>query len=113
MLHYFLAMFFLMVAFHFIADFPLQGDYLARGKFGLLDTPELRIKHWCMIAHCCIQAVFVGLITTSLVLALCEFTAHLIIDTSKVDNKITFNQDQFAHLFCKLVWATLAIYCLS
>jgi Protein of unknown function (DUF3307) len=99
-------LFALMVG-HALADFPLQGDFLARGKDHRHPIPGMP-WYQCMFAHCMIQAGMVYLITGSLVIGLCEFVLHFVIDYAKCDGKLTFNQDQALHATCKVIWAVVA-----
>lgn len=86
----------LLVAAHFIFDFPLQGDYLAKAKH-----PEN--KNWLihMTAHCYLHAIAVAIITNSTFLGLAEFILHFKTDYDKCMNKLTFNEDQLFHLIHK------------
>lgn len=113
MLHYMLSLLCSMIALHFVADFPLQGDYLAKGKQGVFDTPEMKISHWCLLAHASIHALFVGIITGSLLLSFLELCTHAIIDHCKIENKISFDSDQLLHIGCKIVWVGIFIEFLS
>lgn len=102
---------------HALCDFPLQGDFLAKGKdpiYGIREVPWW----WCMGAHCAIQAGLVWVITGVPLLALLEFAAHWAIDYSKCrgwlgigsDSQRAFTIDQLLHLGCKVVWAVV-FYC--
>jgi hypothetical protein len=99
---------------HALADFPLQGEYLAIGKnrrFLIhLQDPSRPANIWftCMLVHCLIHAGFVWLITGSSLLAAGELVIHWIIDVAKCEGKTTFNQDQLLHLFCKIVYVGVA-----
>lgn len=105
----------LLLAWHALADFPLQGDYLAKFKnpwlpdFGTFGTAGYnRIWHWHMNAHCLIQAGGVYLITQNLWLAGGEYLAHFAIDYAKCRNWISFGADQGLHIACKFAWWGLA-----
>lgn len=95
---------------HALADFPLQGEYLATGKnrrFLLrLQDPSRPVHIWvvCMGAHCLIHAGCVWLITGSALLAFVEFVVHWAIDVAKCEGKTTFNQDQLLHVVCKAAY---------
>lgn len=93
----------LLVAGHFVADYPLQGDFLARAK---AEGP-LRIYH--LIAHCGIHAGTVALITGSVWLAIGEFIAHAAIDETKTRGGISFAADQALHIGCKALWLGIII----
>jgi hypothetical protein len=97
---------FLLIVGHALADFPLQGDFLARGKNHRNPIPGIP---WCqcLFAHAMIHAGMVYVITHSLVLGLCEFVIHAATDWAKSEGKLTFNQDQAIHYACKCAWAVL------
>lgn len=106
----------LLLFWHALADFPLQGDFLARWKqpefLPLPDQPGGQrnpIWHWCMGAHCAIQAGGVYVITGWWVLFVLEFVAHAAIDYAKCRGRITFAQDQVLHLGCKILWVILLV----
>lgn len=107
MLHHdFYAVLAALVFCHFIADFPLQGDWLAKAKNHTLELiPGERIWLVSLFGHAYIHAMFVYLITGMYFVALAELTTHMWIDYGKSDGKFTYNQDQFLHLWCKVVWA--------
>ena len=94
---------------HAVADYPLQGEFLARGKNHRL-PPDLvpeglrEIKGlWfhCPSAHSVIHAGAVWLITGVLWLGLVEFVLHWVIDFMKSERWTNFHVDQFLHLLCK------------
>lgn len=92
---------FLLVAAHFVADYPLQGDFLARAK---ADGP---LRVWHLFGHSAIHGGAVLLVTGSLLLALIETAAHMAIDEAKVRGWTTFAQDQALHMACKVAWVAL------
>ena len=110
-----LVLFFALAIGHAIADFPLQGDFLARGKdrhqafIQLVDGQENPKYLWAylMTAHCLIQAGFVWIITGSALLGFVEFVLHWIIDAIKCDNRTSFEVDQLLHLLTKAVFVGL------
>ena len=97
-------MFALMIVGHALADYPLQGDFLAKAKNR---TTPIKGVPWqqAMTAHAIIHAGFVGIITGSILLGLAEFVAHWLTDDLKCRSKISFNTDQSIHIACKFVWA--------
>jgi hypothetical protein len=101
------AMLFWLVVGHFVADYPLQGDFLATAKDRNTAVGALFWRH-ALTAHAMIHAAFVALFTGSIVLALFEAVIHALTDHRKCQKKITLNGDQGVHLFCKLVWAFFA-----
>lgn len=102
-------LFFKLLIGHCVADYPLQGDFLARGKNYNTAFPGM---HWTIILsiHALIQAGSVWLLTGSPMLGALEFMFHWVIDYFKCDNKISFNTDQLIHVGCKVAWAFLAIH---
>lgn len=97
-----------LLAGHALADYPLQGEFLAEGKnrhtvIGSRQWPHL------LTAHSMIHAGFVGILTGSTWLALAEFCIHWMTDFAKCDKRISFNVDQAIHYCCKVAWWTIAI----
>lgn len=101
-----LYMFFLLVAAHALADYPLQGDFLAKAKNRLAPIPGVPWYH-AMGAHAFIHGGFVTLITGSLTLGILEVFLHFLIDDLKCAGEISFNKDQFLHILCKVNWCVL------
>jgi hypothetical protein len=97
----------LLLMAHAVADYPLQGDFLARAKNVLAPLPGVP-WYQAMGAHCAIHAGFVYLVTGSAALAAAEFVCHWTIDTLKCTGRLSFNADQAAHVGCKVVWAAIA-----
>ena len=97
----------MLFAGHALCDYPLQGDFLAKGKNHRLPLPGVP-WYQCLYAHVLIHAGMVYLITHSFTLAMCEFTIHFATDFAKCEGKLTFNQDQAIHYLCKIAWAILA-----
>lgn len=98
--------FLLLIVGHALADYPLQGDYLAKAKnrfAPLAGTPWFH----AMAAHAIIHGGFVGVITGSATLGILEAIVHAAIDDTKCRGVISFNTDQILHLACKLVWIAL------
>ncbi len=96
----------LLIAAHALADYPLQGDFLARAKNQTAPVPGVP-WYQALFAHAAIHAGFVGVITGSLWLAVAEFLAHSLIDYAKSAGRISYNVDQGLHLGCKVVWVAL------
>lgn len=88
---------------HYLADYPWQGDFLAKAKNRLNPIPGVP-WYQAMVGHCAIQAGFVGLVTGSVVLAVLEFGVHFITDDAKCMNRINYNADQAIHIACKGLW---------
>lgn len=96
-------LFFALMIGHVLADYPLQGDFLAKAKNRCNPFPTIP---WLppLLSHAIIHGGFVWLITNNIWLGLLETICHTIIDDFKCAKKISFNIDQSLHLICKLVW---------
>lgn len=104
---------FLLLAGHALCDYPLQGDFLSRGKNAFAPLPGVP-WYQCLWAHCMIQAAMVYLITGHLWMGAAEFVIHWFTDYAKCEGKFgigerAFNIDQFIHVACKILWAGLAV----
>jgi hypothetical protein len=110
-----LELFFLLIMGHALADFPLQGDFLSRGKNRNLKPPQLadgnespsRLWIYLMSAHSLIHAFFVWAFTGSVLLGLAEFIIHWIIDALKCEGRTSFETDQWLHIITKIVFVVL------
>lgn len=85
-----------LIAGHYLGDYGLQNDYIAKEKGNSLHV---------MIAHCSIQAGTVLLATGNGDLALIEFAIHWVVDTLKCRNLISLNVDQAIHITCRIAYA--------
>jgi hypothetical protein len=101
-------LFWLLVG-HAIADYPLQGDFLARGKNQTAPFPGIP-WYQCLFWHSLMHGGMVTLITGSIFLGLFETIAHASIDYAKCAGKLSFNQDQFLHVICKIIWVILFLF---
>jgi hypothetical protein len=96
-------LFWLLVG-HAVADYPLQGDFLAKAKNAWAPIPEIDWRI-AMAAHCAMHAGVVMLVTHSFIVAMAEFILHFGIDVLKCAGKTNFRQDQAMHVICKVAWA--------
>lgn len=95
-----------LVVGHAIADYPLQGDFLAKAKNHKAPIPG--IDWWIALSmHSVMHAGMVLLLTRSVALALAEFVVHCGIDYAKCDGRIGFRTDQALHIGCKVLWVAL------
>ena len=99
---------------HAVADFSLQGQFLADAKNRHSDITNYFEKPapsgvWihAMTAHSLVHAGAVWLITGSAILAVIELVAHWIIDYVKCEGWTSFNTDQLLHYVCKIIYAML------
>jgi hypothetical protein len=108
-----LELFFWLMVAHALADFPLQGDFVARAKNHRQPLPGVP---WPIVlaSHAIIHAGFVAYITGSAVLGMAEYAAHAIIDFSKSEGwlgqgELGFAIDQGLHVLCKVVWVAVLL----
>lgn len=100
-------LFLILIAIHFLCDFPLQGDFMAINK------SKKVFKDWWVVltAHCFIHGLGVwvaltlfgydrGIAITSMIFMI---ISHFLIDLSKNNNQISFKTDQILHLFILLI----------
>lgn len=104
---------FALVIAHAVADFPLQGDFLARAKS---PTAPIAGVPWAtaLWSHALIHGGAVWLVTGSPWLGLAETVAHAAIDHAKCTGRLgrggfAFDLDQSLHLVCKLLWTLAAV----
>lgn len=104
-----MTIFWWLVVGHMLFDYPIQSDFLAKGKNHRNPLPGIPWG-WCLAAHSLIHGGAVALITGSVVMGVIETVFHGWIDWLKCDGQIGFHQDQVIHLFCKAVFALAASY---
>jgi hypothetical protein len=104
----FLLVFCILLFFHFLADYPLQGPFIAQAKNHNTPVPHVPWYH-ILFAHAFIHAGFVFLVTGSAIAFVGELIAHFVIDNRKCAGELTFQQDQYAHFACKALWAGLLV----
>lgn len=104
----FINIFFILIFFHSLADYPLQGDFLAQGKNR---NTALGKIYWpyALSSHAFIHGGFVMIATGSIWMGLAESIIHTITDWLKCENKITMFTDQIVHYLCKATWAYIFI----
>lgn len=102
------ALLFVLIAWHAIADFALQNDFVAKAKNP--ETPVPGIS-WpaVLLAHSLIHAFGVFLFTDMLTLAVIETASHFLIDYEKCRRRITFIQDQLLHVACKVLYVVMYV----
>lgn len=94
---------------HALADFPLQGEYLAKQKSRRqADSPGVWII--ALSAHCAIHAGGVWLVSGSLAFGAVEGFLHFLIDLGKGEGKFGFVTDQILHMGCKLAYTFLLFH---
>jgi hypothetical protein len=103
----FLTILFWLVVGHSLADYPLQGDFLANGKNRNTPLGKIFWPH-ALFAHSMVHAGFVALFTGSIVLGVAEAIVHAVTDFLKCDNRIGLRTDQAIHFACKVLWSAIA-----
>lgn len=99
------------MAAHALCDFPLQGDYLAKGKDHTNPAND-SIWQTCLTSHCFIHSGAVLLVTGRIELAVAELVVHWVIDHAKCSKAFGFIADQALHVLCKVAyvaWIGLAV----
>jgi len=96
-------LFLLLLFGHALADYPLQGDFLAKAKNRTAPIPGFPWWH-ALGAHSVIHGGFVGVITGNWWLGLAEVVAHFLIDDAKCRGRIGINTDQALHVAFKALW---------
>lgn len=97
--HYFTVLFMLLFA-HFLGDFALQNDFIAKAKNPRLSSKEI----WpiVMLAHCFIHAGMVFTITQNLKVAMLVLVLHYATDYAKCmgyfGQRYAFMIDQALHI---------------
>lgn len=94
----------LLLAAHFLCDYPLQGTWIATTKSHRQPHPSGYPWYHSLTAHASIHGAAVGLVTGSLLLGWLELIAHWLIDYSKNSDRFGVNLDQFLHITCKGIW---------
>lgn len=97
-----------LVFFHFLFDYPLQGDFLARAKNRFNPIPHVPWYH-PMTAHVFMHGVGVYIVLGIWWLAVLEMISHFVIDYQKCRGELTYTEDQFYHICCKILWVILAL----
>ena len=99
---------FWLFTLHFIADFRLQSDFIAKNK----SPGSTPIWPFVLSGHAATHAAVVGFILSP-IFGFAEFVAHAATDCSKDcgflgrDSHRAFYIDQALHLVTKLVWLIL------
>lgn len=107
----FLSKLYWLVVAHFICDFILQGDTMAREKNPLVTQAsdhrtQVPWSYW-MLAHAATHGAAVALIMNNILYGVAETFFHFSIDYMKCRRLLTFDEDQAAHLTCKLIFLLL------
>lgn len=108
----FFHLFFLLACAHFLCDFALQSDWMAKAKNPFVNGKYIDNEIWrvVLLAHCMIHAGAVLFITGSVTAAIIVLVTHLVIDYCKCAGKMSFTMDQLLHLLIMVVAAIVTIH---
>jgi hypothetical protein len=96
-------LFFAMLCGHALADYPLQGDFLAKAKNHR--APVAGVPSWIALwAHSLIHGGVVMALTGMWQLGVLETIAHAAIDWAKCEGITNLEVDQLLHVLCKAAW---------
>ena len=100
------SVFFTLIFAHLTFDYALQGDFMSKAKNHKAPIPGVP---WLtiLLSHSYIHGFAVYAITGSWILGLVELISHALIDHSKSEGLITFNEDQLYHLALKAFYVLL------
>lgn len=107
-MHDFIPLLLALLVGHALADYPLQGDFLARAKNRFSAMPGVP-WYQALGAHAAIHGGFVAVITGYWWLGVAEAVAHAMIDDLKCRGAIGFNTDQALHAACKFSWVAVVL----
>jgi hypothetical protein len=102
-------MFFWLMVGHAVADYPLQGDFLARAKNHRLPVPGMPWQI-ALFMHALMHGGAVALITGSVALGVAETVVHMGIDWLKCEGRTGLTTDQLLHVACKIGWITWLMF---
>lgn len=98
---------------HALADYPLQGKFLAIRKnrhiksIDYIGDSPASLWVYCLTAHSLVHAGAVWVITGSAAFGFAEFVLHWLIDFAKCEKWTDFHQDQGLHLLSKVLYVAL------
>lgn len=101
-----------LVLVHLLMDYPLQGDFLAKGKAGAF---EPHAPAWLLLlSHALMHGIAVGLVLGSIWFGLVETALHWLIDRWKIKGTIggsvAFVTDQAMHVMCKVAYVAVLVF---
>ena len=105
------ALFFAFAIAHALADYPLQGEWLAKHK--ARGGPDGGDWWLALAAHSLIHAGGVWLVSGNPILAAVELAAHMLIDHGKGAGWYGLKTDQLLHLLCKAVYVSFMVLVLN
>lgn len=95
----------LLIGFHFVCDYVLQTDTVAKGKNRHIDKCLYGVNwYYWLTTHAVTHGLAVGIITGNLYLGLLETFLHWLIDFGKCEKRYNLHIDQLFHIICKLAY---------
>lgn len=105
--------FWYMLVGHFLADYPLQTEFITTHKNPL---HQGRVPwYYVMMSHATLHGAFVSMATATaigqlhilfpLILGLYEVCLHYFLDVLKCVGCTSIHTDQLLHIMCKVAWA--------
>ncbi|MEB3331506.1 MAG: DUF3307 domain-containing protein [Synechococcaceae cyanobacterium] len=92
---------------HFVGDFGLQSDRMAREKCPGNDVTLS--WGWWLSSHAAIHGFLVAAVSGCPWLGAAEWGMHMLIDFGKCRQRWGLTTDQALHLACKLVWTLILL----
>lgn len=93
---------------HFLCDFGLQSDRMAREK---CPGNDLTLPWgWWLVAHASMHGLAVAVFTGVPLLGLAELVVHAVIDRMKCAGAYGLAVDQTLHMGCKVLWVALLTF---
>lgn len=92
-----------LFAGHFLCDYSLQGLYFSEVKNPFKSTSDIP-SHLILLGHASIHGAFVAIVTGWVVFGYIEVILHYLIDLCKCRGVISYKEDQYTHLFIKLLY---------
>lgn len=102
-------LFSILLCTHFLLDFAIQGDFVAKYKARIVEGRSNEFWKWVLTAHAASHTLPVILLTNSLILGSVMFISHFVIDFLKCEQKLNFNQDQVLHILVIVAIAVASI----
>lgn len=100
-----IALLFNLIAGHFVADYPLQTDFIAKGKSPYA-APQFVPWYYVLTAHAFTHGLMVSWLTGEWLFGVLETFLHWFIDLAKCCNQTSIHTDQALHILCKVMWVS-------
>lgn len=102
-----------LFAGHFICDYGLQSQYMSQVKNPFDPENKDKPSRLILLGHASIHGAFVAVVTGYPIFGFIETFLHWVADLAKCKGSISFKEDQYYHLFCKLcyfLWIAFSAY---